>query len=140
MCEQLELAKGKTKTEKQCIPLSSKIRNQKRIENRALLKAGHTHTHTQLSITVAVDGESLSFFLPTNSAENFYDNISHPGRESLTPTCSSPPKMDDFPWQQVKSGDLVSLQVLISSSSTSRRVRALQELRDKAGTTDSQVE
>jgi len=41
--------------------------------------------------------------------------------------------MDDFPWQEVKSGDLESLQVLISSSSTARRVRALQELRDKAG-------
>jgi len=43
--------------------------------------------------------------------------------------------MDDFPWQEVKSGDLESLQVLISSSSTARRVRALQELRDRAGTT-----
>lgn len=93
-----------------------------------------THTHTQCRLLLRL---TERVFLPTNSAENFYDNISHPGRESLTPTCSSPPKMDDFPWQQVKSGDLVSLQVLISSSSTSRRVRALQELRDKAGTTDS---
>ncbi|BCR89133.1 putative translational activator [Aspergillus chevalieri] len=46
--------------------------------------------------------------------------------------------MDDFPWQEVKSGDLESLQVLISSSSTARRVRALQELRDRAGTELSQ--
>lgn len=41
--------------------------------------------------------------------------------------------MDDFPWQEVKSGDLESLQLLISSSSTARRVRALQDLRDRAG-------
>ncbi|KAK5701332.1 translational activator of GCN4, partial [Elasticomyces elasticus] len=41
--------------------------------------------------------------------------------------------MDDFPWQEVKSGDLERLQVLLSSSSTARRGRALQDLRDRAG-------
>ncbi|XHG02859.1 hypothetical protein AWENTII_006184 [Aspergillus wentii] len=51
----------------------------------------------------------------------------------LTPTCSNSPNMDEFPWEQVKTGDLESLSVVLFSSSTSRRVRALQELRDKAG-------
>lgn len=41
--------------------------------------------------------------------------------------------MDDFPWQEVKSGDLERLQALLSSSSTARRGRALQDLRDRAG-------
>lgn len=41
--------------------------------------------------------------------------------------------MDHFPWDQVKSGDLDSLHVLLFSSSTSRRTRCLQELRDRSG-------
>jgi hypothetical protein len=41
--------------------------------------------------------------------------------------------MDDFPWEQVKSGDLESLRDALFSSSTTRRTRALQELRDKIG-------
>lgn len=41
--------------------------------------------------------------------------------------------MDDFPWDQVKSGDLESLLVVLFSSSTSRRIRALQELRERIG-------
>ncbi|KAH1839292.1 hypothetical protein KXX54_003123 [Aspergillus fumigatus] len=42
--------------------------------------------------------------------------------------------MDDFPWEQVKSGDLESLRVALFSSSTTRRTHALQELRDRIGT------
>ncbi|KAF7131418.1 hypothetical protein CNMCM5793_004589 [Aspergillus hiratsukae] len=41
--------------------------------------------------------------------------------------------MDDFPWEQVKSGELESLRDVLFSSSTSRRTRALQELRDRIG-------
>ncbi|KAI9370427.1 armadillo-type protein [Aspergillus egyptiacus] len=41
--------------------------------------------------------------------------------------------MDEFPWDQVKSGDLESLRVVLFSSSTSRRIRALNDLRDKIG-------
>ncbi|KAL4779325.1 armadillo-type protein [Aspergillus varians] len=41
--------------------------------------------------------------------------------------------MDDFPWDQVKSGDLESLRVVLFSSSTSRRIRALNDLREKIG-------
>ncbi|CAG8889599.1 unnamed protein product [Penicillium egyptiacum] len=41
--------------------------------------------------------------------------------------------MDGIPWDQVKAGDLNALQVVLLSSSTSRRLRALQELRDKNG-------
>ncbi|KAJ6180249.1 hypothetical protein N7519_010710 [Penicillium mononematosum] len=41
--------------------------------------------------------------------------------------------MDGIPWDQVKAGDLDALQVVLFSSSTSRRLRALQELRDKNG-------
>jgi hypothetical protein len=41
--------------------------------------------------------------------------------------------MDDFPWEQVKSGDLESLRDALFSSSTTRRTRALQELRDRIG-------
>ncbi|KAL5335026.1 armadillo-type protein [Aspergillus crustosus] len=41
--------------------------------------------------------------------------------------------MDDFPWDQVKSGDLESLRVVLLSSSTSRRTRALNDLREKLG-------
>ncbi|EAW06304.1 translational activator GCN1 [Aspergillus clavatus NRRL 1] len=41
--------------------------------------------------------------------------------------------MDDFPWEQVKAGDLESLRVVLFSSSTARRTRALQELRDRIG-------
>ncbi|GKZ36456.1 translational activator of GCN4 [Aspergillus brasiliensis] len=41
--------------------------------------------------------------------------------------------MDDFPWDQVESGDLGSLQVVLFSSSTARRIRALQDLRDRIG-------
>ncbi|RDH35615.1 60S ribosomal protein L19 [Aspergillus welwitschiae] len=41
--------------------------------------------------------------------------------------------MDDFPWDQVESGDLGSLQVVLFSSSTARRTRALQDLRDRIG-------
>ncbi|KAL4807002.1 armadillo-type protein [Aspergillus unguis] len=48
-------------------------------------------------------------------------------------TCSRPPNMDDIPWDQVKSGDLESLRVALFSSSTSRRTRALSDLRDKIG-------
>lgn len=39
--------------------------------------------------------------------------------------------MDPIPWDQVKTGDLDVLRVALFSSSTSRRLRALQELRDK---------
>ncbi|KAL5364855.1 armadillo-type protein [Aspergillus floccosus] len=41
--------------------------------------------------------------------------------------------MDDFPWDQVKAGDLETLRVVLFSSSTSRRIRALQDLRDRIG-------
>ncbi|KAE8145084.1 armadillo-type protein [Aspergillus avenaceus] len=41
--------------------------------------------------------------------------------------------MDDFPWDQIISGDLQDLYVILFSSSTSRRIRALQELRDRIG-------
>ncbi|CAG7931945.1 unnamed protein product [Penicillium olsonii] len=41
--------------------------------------------------------------------------------------------MDAIPWDQVKAGDLDALQVVLLSSSTSRRLRALQDLRDKNG-------
>jgi hypothetical protein len=41
--------------------------------------------------------------------------------------------MEGIPWDQVKAGDLDALQVVLLSSSTSRRLRALQELRDKNG-------
>ncbi|PYI28244.1 ARM repeat-containing protein [Aspergillus indologenus CBS 114.80] len=48
--------------------------------------------------------------------------------------------MDDFPWEQVDSGNLESLQVVLFSSSTARRIRALQELRDRiASTLPSQI-
>ncbi|PYH40127.1 putative translational activator [Aspergillus saccharolyticus JOP 1030-1] len=43
--------------------------------------------------------------------------------------------MDDFPWDQVDSGNLESLQVVLFSSSTARRIRALQELRDRIAST-----
>ncbi|KAJ5888776.1 hypothetical protein N7495_008817 [Penicillium taxi] len=39
--------------------------------------------------------------------------------------------MEGIPWEQVKAGDLDALRVALFSSSTSRRLRALQELRDK---------
>ncbi|KAJ5668883.1 eIF-2-alpha kinase activator GCN1 [Penicillium macrosclerotiorum] len=42
--------------------------------------------------------------------------------------------MDAVPWDQVKAGDLDALRVALFSSSTSRRLRALQELRDRTGT------
>ncbi|KAH8425604.1 putative translational activator [Aspergillus melleus] len=41
--------------------------------------------------------------------------------------------MDDFPWDQVKAGDLESLHLVLFTSSTSRRTRALQDLRDRIG-------
>ncbi|KAJ9309219.1 hypothetical protein DTO217A2_1157 [Paecilomyces variotii] len=41
--------------------------------------------------------------------------------------------MDDEQWNEVKNGDLESLGNVLLSSSTSRRIRALQELRDKNG-------
>ncbi|KAL4880474.1 armadillo-type protein [Aspergillus karnatakaensis] len=41
--------------------------------------------------------------------------------------------MDEFPWDQVKSGDFENLRVVLLSSSTSRRVRALNDLREKIG-------
>ncbi|KAJ5770721.1 uncharacterized protein N7511_002772 [Penicillium nucicola] len=41
--------------------------------------------------------------------------------------------MDGIPWDQVKAGDLDALQVVLLSSSTSRRLRALHELRDRNG-------
>ncbi|KAL2005324.1 hypothetical protein VTN00DRAFT_2535 [Thermoascus crustaceus] len=41
--------------------------------------------------------------------------------------------MDEVQWNEVKNGDLESLGDALLSSSTSRRVRALQELRDKNG-------
>lgn len=76
--------------------------------------------------------------------ENFYDNIigGIPKKKLLfllhpVETCSKPSNMDDFPWQEVKSGDLERLQVLLSSSSTARRGRALQDLRDRAGKMES---
>ncbi|KAJ6123299.1 eIF-2-alpha kinase activator GCN1 [Penicillium capsulatum] len=40
--------------------------------------------------------------------------------------------MDGIPWDQVKAGDLDALRVAVFSSSTSRRLRALQELRDRS--------
>ncbi|KAL4942009.1 hypothetical protein BDV06DRAFT_170707 [Aspergillus oleicola] len=48
-------------------------------------------------------------------------------------TCSRPPNMDDFPWDQVKAGDLESLRVVLLSSSTALRVQALNGLRDIIG-------
>ncbi|KAL4792882.1 armadillo-type protein [Aspergillus venezuelensis] len=48
-------------------------------------------------------------------------------------TCSRPPNMDDFPWDQVKAGDLESLRIVLLSSSTSRRTQALNGLRDLIG-------
>lgn len=41
--------------------------------------------------------------------------------------------MDDIPWDQVLSGDLESLRLVIFSSSTARRTLALQELRERIG-------
>ncbi|KAF9886136.1 hypothetical protein FE257_011961 [Aspergillus nanangensis] len=41
--------------------------------------------------------------------------------------------MDEFPWDQVKAGDLESLRLVLFSSSTALRVRALQDLRDRIG-------
>ncbi|PLB47063.1 ARM repeat-containing protein [Aspergillus steynii IBT 23096] len=41
--------------------------------------------------------------------------------------------MDDFPWDQVKAGDLESLHLVLFTSSTSRRTRALQDLHDRIG-------
>ncbi|PYH95398.1 60S ribosomal protein L19 [Aspergillus ellipticus CBS 707.79] len=41
--------------------------------------------------------------------------------------------MDDFPWDQVDAGDLEGLRVVLFSSSTARRIRALQDLRDRIG-------
>ncbi|KAJ5286971.1 eIF-2-alpha kinase activator GCN1 [Penicillium angulare] len=41
--------------------------------------------------------------------------------------------MEGIPWDKVKAGDLDALRVALFSSSTSRRLRALQELRDKSG-------
>ncbi|KAJ5591715.1 uncharacterized protein N7459_002084 [Penicillium hispanicum] len=42
--------------------------------------------------------------------------------------------MEGIPWDQVKAGDLDALRVALFSSSTLRRLRALQELRDRSGT------
>jgi hypothetical protein len=50
---------------------------------------------------------------------------------SAIPPCIDLPIMDPIPWDQVKTGDLDVLRVALFSSSTSRRLRALQELRDK---------
>ncbi|KKK21120.1 translational activator GCN1 [Aspergillus rambellii] len=44
--------------------------------------------------------------------------------------------MDELPWDQVKAGDLESLQVVLFSSSTVRRTRALQDLREKSPNSD----
>lgn len=44
-----------------------------------------------------------------------------------------PPNMDHFPWDQVNAGDLDGLHLLLFSSSTSRRIRCLQDLRDRNG-------
>ena len=41
--------------------------------------------------------------------------------------------MEGIPWGQVKDGDLDPLRVGVFSSSTSFRIRALQELRDRIG-------
>ncbi|PWY70413.1 60S ribosomal protein L19 [Aspergillus heteromorphus CBS 117.55] len=41
--------------------------------------------------------------------------------------------MDDFPWDQVDAGDLDGLRVVLFSSSTARRIRALQDLRERIG-------
>ncbi|KAL2824646.1 armadillo-type protein [Aspergillus cavernicola] len=41
--------------------------------------------------------------------------------------------MDDLPWDQVKSGDLERLRLVLFSSSTSRRIRALNDLRETIG-------
>jgi hypothetical protein len=42
--------------------------------------------------------------------------------------------MDEIKWDAVQNGDLGSLGNVLLSSSTSRRVRALQEIREKNGT------
>ena len=51
--------------------------------------------------------------------------------------CSPPPKpnMDEILREEVKKGDLENLHVVLFSSSTSSRVRTLQELRDTANST-----
>lgn len=42
--------------------------------------------------------------------------------------------MDEIKWDAVQNGDLESLANALLSSSTLRRVRALQEVREKNGT------
>ena len=42
--------------------------------------------------------------------------------------------MDEIKWDAVQNGDLESLGIALLSSSTLRRVRALQEVREKNGT------
>jgi hypothetical protein len=76
--------------------------------------------------------------LPTSS-KSFYDTIcgtraSTSIRALSLSTCPSPLNMDEIQWDAVQNGDLESLGVVLLSSSTSRRVRALQEIREKNGT------
>jgi hypothetical protein len=41
--------------------------------------------------------------------------------------------MDEIQWNEVRNGDLESLGAVLFSGSTSRRIRALQEIREKNG-------
>jgi hypothetical protein len=81
-----------------------------------------------------VDAKAAKLLLsPHKTAENSYDSITNTSERSTETTCSRPPNMDELPWEQVKSGDLESLRVVLFSSSTSRRTRALSDLREKIG-------
>ncbi|KAL2811203.1 armadillo-type protein [Aspergillus granulosus] len=84
--------------------------------------------------SVSVDAKAAKLLLsPHRTTENSYDNITTTSERSAKTTCSRPPKMDELPWEQVKSGDLESLRAVLFSSSTSRRTRALSDLREKIG-------
>jgi hypothetical protein len=41
--------------------------------------------------------------------------------------------MDEIQWNEVRNGDLESLGAVLFSGSTSHRIRALQEIREKNG-------
>lgn len=81
----------------------------------------------------AEGGEALLPHTQSGMVENSYDSITTTRKRRAKTTCSRPPNMDDIPWDQVRSGDLESLRVVLFSSSTSRRTRALSDLRDKIG-------
>ena len=43
------------------------------------------------------------------------------------------PKMDELKWDAIRNGDLETLKSVVLSSSTARRARALQSIREKNG-------